>query len=111
MVPRRSSRCGGWAHRPGGALVDREDLRVAEPPLDRVVVDVTVLARDLDRLLGDADSNLGRNELGGQLDPTGAADKLDATPQSEVTEALLAPLPPLTSWVASASTRASLSPV
>ena len=38
-----------------GALADRQDLRVAVEPADRVLLDVAVAAVDLNRLLGGAD--------------------------------------------------------
>src|SRR3954447_23371263 len=47
----------------GGAFEDRVDLRVAVPPLDRVLAHVAIAAEDLDRLLGDAHGRLPRLEL------------------------------------------------
>src|ERR1035441_2100342 len=46
------------------ALKNREDLRVPVPALHRVLAGVPVAAEDLDRLLGDPDRRLPRDELG-----------------------------------------------
>src|SRR5580704_18626932 len=46
-----------------GALEDGEDLRVSVPPLDGVLPGITVPAEDLDRLLGDPDRGLARDQL------------------------------------------------
>src|SRR5260370_37737486 len=46
------------------ALEDRKDLGVAVPALDGVVAGVAVAAEYLDRLLGDPDRGLARDQLG-----------------------------------------------
>src|SRR5688572_953123 len=64
-----------------GALEDRVDLRVAVPPLHRVLAGVAVAAEDLDRLLGHLDRGLPGEQLAHRALACGEGDVVLAHPR------------------------------